>query len=103
LTFAICEIDGLGTFKVLKEADSLEKLSNMDILPGIFPAVFISREDVEHALYFEDYEEGELLHENISKLTDEDMVDICFDLQNQYISYGTYWEDLESQCEDLKE
>lgn len=101
MKYIVAEVDG-GLTKVLKEADSLNKLANMDIIPGIFPAVFISREDVARALDM-DYEEGDELPERIAKLTDEEMIDICYDVQNQYVEYGTYWDDIEAQCEDLIE
>ena len=101
MTFVVAETNDLGGYTILKQADSLLKLSNMDILPGIFPAVFISRADVERAVYFEEYEDGDELHERIENLTDEEMMDICFDVQNQYVEYGSYWDDIESQCEDL--
>ena len=104
MTFVVAETNDLGGYTILKQSDSLLKLSNMDILPGIFPAVFISRADVERALYFEEYEGDEDdLHEKIAKLTDEEMMDICYDVQNQYVEYGTYWDDIEAQCEDLHE
>lgn len=100
MTFVVAETNDLGGYTILKQADSLVKLSNMDIVPGIFPAVFISREDVARALDM-DYEEGDELPERIAKLTDEEMIDICSDVQNQYVSYGSYWDDIEAQCEDL--
>lgn len=100
MTFVVAETNDLGGYTILKQADSLVKLSNMDILPGIFPSVFISREDVARALDM-DYEEGDELPKKIAKLTDEEMMDICSDVQNQYVSYGSYWDDIEAQCEDL--
>ena len=100
MTFVVAETNDLGGYTILKQADSLLKLSNMDILPGIFPAVFISRDDVARALDI-DYEDGDPLPEKIKNLTDEEMIDICYDVQNQYVEYGTYWEDIEAQCEDL--
>ena len=100
MTFVVAETNDLGGYTILKQADSLLKLSNMDILPGIFPAVFISRDDVARALDI-DYEDGDALPERIKNLTDEEMIDICYDVQNQYVEYGSYWDDIEAQCEDL--
>jgi hypothetical protein len=100
LTFVVAETNDFGGYTILKQADSLLKLSNMDILPGIFPAVFISRDDVARALDI-DYEDGDALPEKIKNLTDEEMIDICYDVQNQYVEYGSYWDDIEAQCEDL--
>lgn len=102
MTFVVAETNDLGGYTILKQADSLNKLSNMDILPGIFPAVFIAREDVARALDT-DYEEGDPLPETIVNLTDEEMMDICFGVQSVYVEYGSYWNDIEGQCEDLVE
>jgi hypothetical protein len=98
LTFAICEIDGLGTFKVLKEANTLSELSRLDIDPGIFPAVFVSRDDIDRAIngevYDDEDEDEDAEVEDVSKLTDQEMLDICENLQDYYVEFGTYWEDL---------
>lgn len=102
MTFVVAETNDLGGYTILRQADSLVKLSNMDIFPGIFPAVFISREDVARALDI-DYEDDDPIPEKIANLTDEEMMDICSGVQNQYVEYGTYWDDIEAQCDDLHE
>lgn len=102
MTFVVAETNDLGGYTILRQADSLAKLSNMDIVPGIFPAVFISREDIARALDM-DYEEDDPLPEKVAKLTDDEMMDICYDVQSQYVEYGSYWDDIEAQCEDLSE
>jgi len=108
LKYIIAEVDG-GLTKVLKEADSLHELSRMDIAPGIFPAIFVSRDDIYRALYDEIYEEEgdeeceEERYCDVSKITDQEMMDICVNLQDVYVEYGSYWDDLESVCEDLQE
>ena len=109
---------GVSSFQILKEADSLFKLSRVDIEPGIFPAVFVSRDDIKRALnvdsesYESDFEGTEniakekirrkLIEEKISNLTDREMIDISCDLQNAYVD-GRYWDDLADICEDLNE
>jgi len=87
----------------LKKAKSLYELSRMDIAPGIFPAIFVSRDDIYRALYDEVYEE-EADEENteiedVSKLTDKEVMDICADLQDYYVEFGSYWEDLKTCSE----
>ena len=50
MTFAVCEIDDGKIVKVVREADSLSVLSHMDVDPGLFPAVFITKEDIGYHL-----------------------------------------------------
>lgn len=105
MKYIVAEIDG-GLTKVLKEADSLVELSRMDIDPGIFPSVFVSRDDIYRALYDEIYEdEGDEEREeerycDVSKITDQEMTDICANLQDYYVEFGTYWQDLKTVSED---
>jgi hypothetical protein len=105
LTFIIGETNDLGGYTVLKQADSLSELSRMDIESGIFPAVFVSRADIDRALFPDEYEEGEPeeINTGVAKLTDGEMIQIAADLQDVYVEYGSYWDDLESICEDLHE
>lgn len=102
MTYIVAEVDG-GLTKVLKQANTLSELSRMDIDPGIFPAVFVSREDIDRSIHEEDYmtDEPDIIDFKVSRLTDEEMIEVCDDLQNQYVGYGSYWDDLAYLCEDL--
>ncbi len=100
----VCEKEGdILETHIIKEAQSLSELSTKDISPGIFPAVFISRADIDRALSPDDYEESEPeeIDTEVAKLTDGEMIQIAADLQDVYVEYGSYWDDLESVCEDL--
>lgn len=108
--YALCRVDitkhknrDERFYLPIKEANSLSELSRMDIEPGIFPAIFVSRGDVDRAVHEEDYEEGEPDHidDKVARLTDQEMMEICSDLQDVYVEYGSYWDDLSSICEDL--
>lgn len=102
MTFAVCEIEDGKILIMLRESNSLMDLSKIDIDPGLFPAVFVSREDVRRALTDMDDECDEPDEPDaISKLTDAEMCDIAVDLQDAYVE-GAYWDDLECICEDLK-
>ena len=105
MTFAVCEIDDDGKIvKLVREADSLSVLSHMDVDPGLFPAVFITRDDIESALSG-DFEPENLdsdIKERIRRLTDAEMLAIASDLQDAYVD-GNYWTDLECICEDLND
>ena len=102
MTFAVCEIGHGEIIKVLKESNSLMELSKMDIDPGSFPAVFISRNVIRGALTegFDPENLDEDVDERISRLTDEEMWQIASDLQDAYVD-GNYWTDIECICEDL--
>jgi len=105
LTFSVYEVFEDGGIVILKTANTLAELSRMDIDPGVFPAVFVSRGDVDHAIHDEDYEEGEpdQIDDKVAQLTDKEMQEICSDLQDVYVEYGSYWDDLNTICEDLHE
>ena len=105
MTFVVAETNDLGGYTVLKQADSLSELSRMDIESGIFPAVFVSRADIDRALFPDEYEEGEPeeIDTEVAKLTDAEMIQIAADLQDVYVEYGSYWDDLNTICEDLHE
>ena len=105
MTFVVAETNDLGGYTILKQADSLEELSRVDIVPGIFPSVFISRADIDRAIYPCDYDEGspDEIDTDIAGLTDEEMMQICADLQDQYVEYGSYWDDIELICDGLND
>jgi len=101
LTFAVCEIEDGKIVKVIRESDMLSGLRSMDTEPGLFPAVFVSRDDIIGALNDGDLEDvDEDLEKKIRGLTDEQMIEIASDLQDAYVE-GSYWIDLECICEDL--
>jgi hypothetical protein len=104
LKYALCELDELGNLKnvikIFEKAYSTSDVYKRDIDGGMFPAVFVSREDVRRAVCGDDYEEPE--DEDVfSKLSVEEMLQICEDLQDAYVA-GAYWDDLACICEDLK-
>ena len=105
MTFAVCEIDDDGKIvKLVREADSLSVLSHMDVDPGLFPAVFVTREDIKGALS-EDFEPENLdedVQDRVDRLTDAEMLAIASDLQDAYVDEN-YWTDLECICEDLND
>jgi hypothetical protein len=90
--------------KIIREADSLVVLSHMDVDPGLFPAVFVTREDIKGALSvdFEPENLDEEVQDRIERLTDVEMIEIASDLQDAYVA-GNYWTDLECICEDLND
>jgi len=102
LTFAVCEMEDGKILKIIKEVSTLSELSKMDMCCGLFPAVFVSRDDVRRALtsYDDDCDDPDE-PDVISKLTDAEMYDIASDLQDAYVE-GAYWDDLACICEDLK-
>jgi hypothetical protein len=106
LKYALCEIDEFNNLKsvvkVFENAYSTSDIYKMDIYDGMFPAVFVSRDDVRRAVLDDDDvweapEGGDVF----SKLTIEEMMNICEDLQDAYVDNG-YWIDLACICEDLK-
>lgn len=102
MTFAVCEIEDGKIVKVMRDADTLSGLYRMDVDPGLFPAVFVSRDDIIGALNDGDLEDvDEDLEKKIRGLTDEQMIEIASDLQDAYVE-GSYWIDLECICENIE-
>jgi hypothetical protein len=106
LRYALCELDEFDNLKnivkVFENAYSTSDIYKMDIYDGMFPAVFVSREDVRRAVLDNDDDWDEPENGDVfSRLTKEEMLNICEDLQDAYVENG-YWEDLACVCEDLK-
>ena len=102
MTFAVCEIEDGKIVKVIRENEMLSGLYGMDIDPGLFPAVFVSRDDIIGALNDGDLEDvDEELEKKIRGLTDDQMIEIASDLQDAYVE-GHYWIDLECICENIE-
>lgn len=106
LKYALCELDESNNLKnivkVFENAYSTSDIYKQDVYDGMFPSVFVSREDVRRAVmgddeYWDEPEGGDVF----SRLTIEDMMNICEDLQDAYVENG-YWDDLAIICEDLK-
>lgn len=107
LKYALCELDESNNLKnivkVFENAYSTSDIYKQDVYDGMFPSVFVSREDVRRAVMGDDEcwdepEDGDVF----SKLTTEEMLNICEDLQDAYVENG-YWDDLAIICEDLKQ
>lgn len=106
MTFALCELDEFDNLKnivrVFDKAYSTSDIYKQDIYDGMFPAVFVSREDVRRAVLDDDDDWDEPEGGDVfSRLTTEEMLNICEDLQDAYVENG-YWDDLAIICEDLK-
>lgn len=106
LKYALCELDEFNNLKnivrVFEKAYTISDIYKQDIYCGMFPSVFVSREDVRRAVLNDDDDWDEPEGGDVfSKLTTEEMLNICEDLQDAYVETG-YWDDLAIICEDLK-
>jgi hypothetical protein len=89
--------DDLKDIEILKESYSLLDLSKMDVDPGSFPAVFISKDDIRAAVTGGSVDDMENIDEELDKeiefLTNDEMRRICELMQDAYVETG-YWDDL---------
>ncbi len=69
-----------GSEEVIKEAISLHTMAISDIEPGIFPVVFVSKEDLKDAYLTRGRKLTKVRRITIDQMTNEDMIDLAGDM-----------------------
>jgi hypothetical protein len=105
LKYQVVRVDDTGDVCMLKEAYSLMDLGKMDIHPGYFPSIFITKDDLRASVTGGDIDEIEdinkIIARKINNLKDADMSRIAQKLQDCYVG-ESYWSDLQYLVEEYK-